>query len=111
MHGIYVLRKFSVPRGTRALILAFSTPIIFASSVKLTLGVDINHKYVIIGSILVNIFVASFIFFLFKVKKPFATLVAVLVSVMITITGFADLKVLYNLNNSYVQSIVMILCW
>lgn len=91
-----------VPRGTRALILAFSTPIIFASSVKLTLGVDINHKYVIIGSILVNIFVASFIFFLFKVKKPFATLVAVLVSVMITITGFADLKVLYNLNNSYV---------
>ncbi|HOM03391.1 MAG TPA: hypothetical protein PLH43_11275 [Acetivibrio sp.] len=92
-----------VPRGTRALILAFTVPIIFASTVKLTLGVDINHKYVIIGSILLNIFVAAFIFSLFKLKRHFVILMAVLISIVITATGFVDIVALCNLNNAYVQ--------
>lgn len=87
------------PRGIRALILAFSAPIILASTVKLTLGIDINHKYVIIGSILINIFVAALIFFLFKAKKPLATFAAVFISIVITVTGFADVVSLYVLNS------------
>lgn len=87
------------PRGTRALMLAFAAPIIFASTVKVTRTVDINHKYVVIGSILINIFIAAFIFFLFKVKKPLAIIAAVSVSIVITVTGFVDVITLYNLNN------------
>lgn len=97
---IYTLHNDSpTPRGTRALILTFAAPIIFASTVKITPNVDINHKYVVIGSILINIFVAAFIFFLFKVKKPLATFVAVAISIVITVTGFVDVIALRNLNN------------
>lgn len=89
----------SVPRGTRILILAFGAPIILATTVKMTTTVDVNHKYVVIGYILLNIFVAAFIYRIFKVKKPFAVFAAVAVSIAVTITGFVDIITLHNLNN------------
>ncbi|NMB32851.1 MAG: hypothetical protein GX992_01240 [Clostridium sp.] len=85
-------------RGSGRLILAFTAPIILASTIKLTIDVDINHKYIVIASILLNIFVAALLVKVSRIKKPAITIIGVLISTIIVITGIVDLITLFNLS-------------
>jgi hypothetical protein len=63
---VAILSLFLAPKGGRWLVVAFSTPLILATTVQLTPDMAVNHKYVIISVLLLNIIVANFLFRLFK---------------------------------------------
>ncbi|NLY74904.1 MAG: YfhO family protein [Firmicutes bacterium] len=56
------------PGGGRWLFIPFLLPLIFATTVQLTPDIAMNHKFIIISVLLLNIFAADFIHRLFKIN-------------------------------------------
>lgn len=94
--------KSHFPDGLRWVALAFSTPFIVATTLKLTPDINVNHKYIVIGSILLDILVAYFLFNLFKSRFAVSIITSCLLFLALTITGFVDIKTLFNLDKNYV---------
>ncbi|KAF0814764.1 hypothetical protein IGB42_00819 [Andreprevotia sp. IGB-42] len=90
------------PRGTRWLALAFMAPFIFASTVSLTTDINANHKFIMIAVMLGNVFIAALLARFFFSRDGALKALAVLLTVLLTITGFVDLKTLYNMNQGNV---------
>jgi hypothetical protein len=93
---------FNTPRGYKALALAFITPLLFASLISLTIDINANHKFIMISVMLSNIFIAALIVRFFQSKDNALRVMAVLFTVLLTITGWVDLLTLYNMNKDNV---------
>lgn len=93
----------TVPKGFLRLSLIFLAPIILATTLKLTPDITVNHKYIMISSILLNIILASFLYRLFSLRKIMAILLAIMLTITITITGIVDIITLYNLDKGAIQ--------
>lgn len=85
----------------RWLILAFVAPIIFAFIANLTVDVAVNHKYILIGCMLCDIFVAFVVAYLFSSKDRLVKTIAVVLTVILTITGVYELLLFYNKNKDH----------
>jgi hypothetical protein len=53
------------PRGSRWLAFSFTLPLVMANTLQLTPDIAVNHKYVAISVILLNLFAAYFLYYLF----------------------------------------------
>lgn len=84
-------------KGRRWLTLAFLAPMLFAFTVQLTPDINVNHKYVIISVLLLNIIAADFLVRL--AEKRFTAIVAGLLAIILTLTGIFDFITLVNMNN------------
>lgn len=95
---VVISALFMLPKGGRILTLAFFSPILLASTLQVTPDITVNHKYVIIGTLLLGSIAAYFIDNLLKARK-FATILtaSLLITVMI-ITGVVDIITLINLD-------------
>ncbi len=99
---LFILSLFGSPKGMKALALAFISPLIFATLVSLTTDINANHKFIMISVMLSNILIASLLSrFLFNRDNALKAL-AVVFSLILTVTGWVDLKTLYNMNQNSV---------
>ncbi|WP_148714263.1 hypothetical protein [Chitinolyticbacter meiyuanensis] len=90
-------------RNTRGLTLAFFVPIVFALTVSLTTDINANHKFIMIATLLANIVVAVLVVGLWRSGLVTQRILAVVFTLFMTITGFVDLRTLYNMNQGSVQ--------
>ncbi len=100
---ILYLTHLDIPNGFRWLTLSFISPIILATTLKLTPDITVNHKYIILAAILLNIIAAYFIHSLFNSKKFIKVLCALLILFIITSTGIVDYITLYNMDKNTVN--------
>ncbi len=89
---------FILPKGGSVLTLVFFSPILLASTLQLTPDITVNHKYVIIATILLGIIAACLIDSLLKARKFATILTASLLIMAMTITGVVDIITLFNLD-------------
>jgi hypothetical protein len=97
---LFFISIFNTPRSHKALALAFIAPILFASLISLTIDINANHKFIMIGVMLSNIFIAALIVRFFQSKDNALRVMAVTFTVLLTITGWVDLLTLYNMNKN-----------
>ncbi len=99
---IILFLVFLVEKGVKKyLLLIFATPIIFAFTISLTVDVTVNHKYIMMGVMLVGIFVADKITDWFKKKDIFIKISCIILCVLLTSTGVYDFITYLNRNSSY----------
>ncbi|MCR5685051.1 MAG: hypothetical protein K6G81_06450 [Lachnospiraceae bacterium] len=77
----------------RYVLFAFSTPVIFAFCVSMTPDIAVNHKYIMISVMLLNIFAAGLVCKLFDGKEKVRCVIAVFLILCMTSTGIYDLVV------------------
>jgi hypothetical protein len=100
---LFLISMFGTPKGTKALALAFISPLIFATLVSLTIDITANHKFIMISVMLANIMIAGLLVrFLYSRDTALKSL-AVVFSLILTVTGWVDLKTLYNMNQKSVN--------
>lgn len=100
MLPLFLLIAFLVVKGVRKYILAaFSAPFIFAFTVSLTTDIAVNHKYIMLSVMLMNIFVAILITKLYENKVVLMRSVCVLMIVVMTATGLYDYTVCIKKND------------
>ncbi|MEQ1558889.1 MAG: hypothetical protein ABL933_08125 [Methyloglobulus sp.] len=97
---LFFISLFNTPRGYKALALAFIAPLIFASTISLTTDINANHKFIMLSVMLSNIFIAAFLVRLWESKDNALTVTAILLSVLLSVTGWVDLLTLYNMNKN-----------
>ena len=85
------------------LIPVFLGPILLASTLQLTPDITVNHKYIILAVILLNIPVSDLLAILFKKRSALTRAVAVVMVFLLTCTGVVDLITLYNLDKNSVS--------
>lgn len=83
----------------RIIIISFLMPFIFAFTTNLTVDIHINHKYVLISVILLNIFIAYFFYKLSK-SKYVTKFIFVILILAYVFTGILDLIAFVNSHNS-----------
>jgi len=82
---------FAVVKGVRRWILvAFSAPFVFSFLVSLTIDVTVNHKYIMVSIMLMNIFAAILLVKLFAMKNAVVKMLCIGLVFLMTITGFYD---------------------
>lgn len=82
----------------RWLLLAFVAPIIFALTANITNDVAVNHKYVMVGCMLCDIFAGFVVANLISSKDVFIKVIAVALTFTMTVTGVYELLIFYNKN-------------
>lgn len=109
--AILVVVSFLYYKGIkRYLIFVFSVPFIFSFMVSLTIDVTVNHKYIMLSCMLLDIMVASFIASVNKNKDYFRYIGTALLIILLTATGIYDTysiivkngegkEAVYDLNN------------
>lgn len=85
------------------LIPVFLGPILLASTLQLTPDITVNHKYIILAVILLNIPVSDLLTGLFEKRSLSTRLIAAGMIILLTCTGMVDLITLYNLDKSSVS--------
>lgn len=97
---LVLLVAFAVVKGVRRwILLAFSAPFVFSFCVSLTMDVTVNHKYIMVSVMLMNIFAAILIVKLFAMKNAVVRIICVGVVVVMTITGFYDYRTVIKRNH------------
>ncbi len=98
---LVLLAAFAVVKGVRKWILfAFSAPFIFSFYVSLTMDVTVNHKYIMVSIMLMNIFAAILIDRLFRKKSGWLKAFCVFLVFIMTATGLYDYRVVIKKNNA-----------
>jgi len=91
---------FAVVKGVRRWILvAFSAPFVFSFLVSLTIDVTVNHKYIMVSIMLMNIFAAILLVKLFAMKNTMIRILCCGLVVLMTITGFYDFNMVMKRNH------------
>ncbi len=97
---IVIAALFIMDRSGRWLALAFFTPFIVANALQLTPDLVVNHKYVFVTIILMNIFAAQFICALFSKKSWKTGAIAAIMVIALTATGIKDFSSLNNIDKA-----------
>ncbi|MCX8034718.1 MAG: hypothetical protein N3A71_00290 [Candidatus Dojkabacteria bacterium] len=82
----------------RIIIISFLMPFLFAFTTNLAVEININHKYILISVVLLNIFIVYFFYRLSRSKYITKFIVVVLILAYI-FTGILDFIAFVNLNN------------
>ena len=91
---------FAVIKGVRRWILvAFSAPFVFSFFVSLTVDVTVNHKYIMVSIMLMNVFAAILIVKLFSMKNIAMRVLCVGLVALMTITGYYDYRTVIKRNH------------
>ena len=80
------------------LMFCFSMPIIFAFTVSLTPDIAVNHKYIMMAIMLLDIYAASLVYFLLTKKDMWYAMLGIITAVCLTATGFFEFIILSRKN-------------
>lgn len=93
---IGVLLFMFIMRGKkRVLTIAFSLPVVFAFTVSLTPDITVNHKYIMISVIFLNIIWAYVLVLIFR-KNTLGAVMSIILLFTLTCTGMYDMITIYN---------------
>jgi len=92
--------KLSIKAVSPWLIPVFTAPVILATTLQLTPDITVNHKYIILAVILLNIPVSDLLTELMRTKSSY--IIALCLVILLTCTGFVDMFTLYNLDRNHV---------
>ncbi len=88
---LVLFAAFAVVKGVKRWVLvAFAAPFVFSFCVSLTVDVTVNHKYIMVSVMLMNIFAAILLVKLFSMKNSVIRILCCGIVVLMTITGFYD---------------------
>ncbi|MDE6312105.1 MAG: hypothetical protein K2M46_00490 [Lachnospiraceae bacterium] len=97
--AILVVAAFLYYKGVkRYLIFVFTTPFIFSFTVSLTVDPTVNHKYIMMSCMLLDVMVAGFITDFIQKKDVVRYIGAALLVVFLTATGIYDTYSIYVRN-------------
>lgn len=97
---LVLLVAFAVVKGVRRwILLAFFAPFVFSFCVSLTTDVTVNHKYIMVSIMLMNIFAAILIVKLFAMKNALIRILCIGLVVLMTVTGFYDYRTVMKRNH------------
>lgn len=99
MPFLVLISLFFSRKGMRWLALSFLGPLVIATTVALTPEIAVNHKFVNISVILLNIFAAYVIYLSFTRWRIAGKIVSVSLIFLMTITGAVDNIAVINSNN------------
>lgn len=99
---IIISNLFISKKEWRRLTLIFLSPLIFATFMEFYRSFN-NHKLVNVSIILLNIIAANYIYKLFISKKTI--IIAIIFSILMTISGVIDNIALYNVTKSFSRKI------
>lgn len=94
-HGLKLVSPLFIP--------VFAAPMILATTLQLTPDITVNHKYIILSVILLNIPVADMLAGLFGSGKKTAVAISLCIALLLTSTGIVDIITLYNLDKNSVS--------
>ena len=97
--GAVLIAFFLRERRQRAALVSFFFPLIFAFSMSLTPDIAVNHKYIMIAYAFLAIFWSLAVLKLFQ-RKIGGKIVAVLLTIALSITGIYDFVVILKDNDS-----------
>ncbi|MCX7747420.1 MAG: hypothetical protein N2645_11090 [Clostridia bacterium] len=100
---LLLIGAFFMPKGMRWIMLAFVSPLVMATILTFTPDINANHKFVNISIILLNILAAYVVYRLFTVKMVLMKGVAVILTLVMTITGISDVFTFINYTKTPVQ--------
>ena len=96
---LVLLIQFAKVRNLHKFIMAcFSMPIIFAFTVSLTPDIAVNHKYIMISIMLLDVYAAAFLVGLFEKKDICYGILGVLTAICLTFTGFFEFIIVARKN-------------
>lgn len=95
---ILILGLIFIPKGGRWLAIAFIMPLVMATTIELTPDMAVNHKYVFMSIILLNIFAAFFLYRMFTYKNILVKITAGVLLFAMTVTGYIDFITLNNID-------------
>ena len=95
-------------RAEKYLVFAFSAPVILAFTVSLTIDISVNHKYVMIGIMLLCIPVANLIDRLWRKKGSYVKFLAALLLFCLTVSGIYDFTVIMKRNDAKTGNVMML---
>ena len=100
---IFLLIAAAVKSDTnnRIAILAFFSPIIFAMTFQITTEVVTSHKFIMIGVMLCDVFVASILIRMLSKKSVLSITTSAILIVLSTITGLYNTYLLYRFSSYY----------
>ena len=97
---LVLIVAFAVVKGVRRwILLAFFAPFVFSFCVSLTTDVTVNHKYIMVSIMLMNIFAAILIVKLFAMKNGMIRILCIGLVVLMTVTGFYDYRTVMKRNH------------
>lgn len=92
-----------MPKGLRWLTLCFAAPVLVAEMLQLTPDITVNHKYIMFGCALLDIVAAGALAQLLRKKTTLLRTTAVVLVILMTLTGFADLITQWSLDRNAVR--------
>lgn len=96
---IVLVAAFLYYRGTRRyLTFVFATPLIFAFTVCMTTDINVNHKYVLVSFLLLNVIAATFVADMENKKDIIRNMGVGLLVILLTATGIYDTYCVFNKN-------------
>lgn len=99
---IVVVAAFLYYKGVkRYLAFVFAVPLIFSFTVSLTVDPTVNHKYIMISWMLLDIIVAGFITDIVRKKDVVRYIGAGILIILLTSTGIYDTYTIYRKNGSF----------
>jgi hypothetical protein len=105
--AVIVVAAFMYYKGVkRYLTFVFATPFIFAFTVSLTVDPTVNHKYIMMSCMLLDIIVAGFITDIVKKKDVVRYIGSAILVVFLTATGIYDAYSIY-VRNGEGRSVVL----
>ena len=97
---LVLLMQFVVSKGPRKYIMmCFSMPLVFSFYVSLTPDISVNHKYVMMSIMLLDVFAAVFVVDMFAKKDIWYSILGVLLSICLTATGFYEFYIVSKKNS------------
>lgn len=97
---LVLIVAFAVVKGVRRwILLAFFAPFVFSFCVSLTMDVTVNHKYIMVSIMLMNIFAAILIVKLFALKNGMIRILCIGLVILMTVTGFYDYRTVMKRNH------------
>ena len=96
---VILAAAFLYYRGAkRYLTFAFATPLVFAFTVCMTTDINVNHKYVLISFMLLNVMAATFVADMINKKDIVRNMGVGLLVVLLTSTGIYDTYCVFHKN-------------
>ena len=104
---IVLVAAFLYYKGARRYIMfAFATPLIFAFTFCLTTDMNVNHKYVLISFMLLDVIAANFVADMIKKKDIIRNIGVLVLIILLTSTGVYDTRCVFK-NNGPEKSLVV----
>lgn len=97
--SVLLIVEFFLVKGVKKYIMVcFSMPIIFAFTILLTPDISVNHKYIMIAIMLLDIFAADLVIRLFSCRGLMVKLATVLITCCLTFTGLYEFEIVLKKN-------------